>query len=89
MRDQAMDALVALIGDLRQARAAADTGKGYQEALRFQRHAQFYLDFVEAENSTGFHAPQEALRILGQSIDLARRGQLAIRPLVAAHAVRR
>ena len=26
--------------------------------------AQFYLDFVEAEDSTGFHAPQEAARIL-------------------------
>jgi nitrite reductase (cytochrome c-552) len=85
MRDQAMDALVDLIGDLERARAAADTGKTYQEALRFQRHAQFYLDFVEAENSTGFHAPQEALRILGQSIDLSRQGQLALRPLAAAH----
>ena len=30
-------------------------------------------------NSTGFHAPQEALRILGQAIDLLRQGQLALR----------
>src|SRR5678810_280864 len=44
-----------------------------------QRRAQFYLDFVEAENSTGFHAPQEAARILGESIDYARQGQLALR----------
>jgi formate-dependent nitrite reductase cytochrome c552 subunit len=35
-------------------------------AQDFQRKAQFYLDFVEAENSTGFHAPQEAARILGE-----------------------
>jgi nitrite reductase (cytochrome c-552) len=87
MRDQAMDALVDLIHDLEAERAAADTGKAFKDAQQFQRRAQFYLDFVEAENSTGFHAPQEALRILGQSIDLSRRGQLALRPL-AAHRVR-
>jgi cytochrome c nitrite reductase small subunit len=41
--------------------------------------AGFFLDFVEAENSTGFHAPQEAARILGEAIDFARLGQLALR----------
>ncbi|HXG16649.1 MAG TPA: ammonia-forming cytochrome c nitrite reductase subunit c552, partial [Calidithermus sp.] len=48
-------------------------------ARDFQRRAQFYLDFVEAENSTGFHAPQEAARILGAAIDFARQGQVAVR----------
>jgi nitrite reductase (cytochrome c-552) len=48
-------------------------------ARNFQRKAQFYLDFVEAENSTGFHAPQEAARILGESINFSRRGQNALR----------
>ena len=81
LRDEAMDALVALIGDLRRARAAGDTAASFREAQRFQRQAQFYLDFVEAENSTGFHAPQEALRILAQSTNLSRQGQLALRPL--------
>jgi nitrite reductase (cytochrome c-552) len=28
----------------------------------------------------GFHAPQEAARILAESIDLSRQGQLALRP---------
>ena len=37
------------------------------------------LDFVEAENSTGFHAPQEAARILGESINFSRQGQNALR----------
>ncbi len=45
----------------------------------FQRRAQFYLDFIEAENSTGFHAPEEAARILAESIDFSRRGQNALR----------
>jgi len=47
----------------------------------FQRKAQFYLDFIEAENFSGFHAPEEALRVLGESINFSRQGQLALRPL--------
>ncbi|MBM4398212.1 MAG: ammonia-forming cytochrome c nitrite reductase subunit c552, partial [Deltaproteobacteria bacterium] len=42
------------------------------------RKSQFYLDFVEAENSTGFHAPQEAARILAEAIDYSRQGQLSL-----------
>jgi nitrite reductase (cytochrome c-552) len=41
-----------------------------------QRAAQWRLDFVAAENSMGFHAPQELARILGESIDLSRKAQL-------------
>ncbi|MCR4296891.1 MAG: ammonia-forming cytochrome c nitrite reductase subunit c552, partial [Elusimicrobia bacterium] len=40
---------------------------------------QFKLDFIEAENSTGFHAPQEAARILAESVDEARLGQVVLR----------
>jgi len=81
MRNLAMDALVELIGDLKSARAANTPEPQISAAQDFQRKAQFYLDFVEAENSSGFHAPQEALRILGESIDFSRKGQLALRPL--------
>jgi nitrite reductase (cytochrome c-552) len=81
MRNLAMDALVELIGDLKLARAAsAPDQQQISAAQDFQRKAQFYLDFVEAENSSGFHAPQEALRILGESINFSRKGQLALRP---------
>ena len=38
------------------------------------------VDFVESENSNGFHAPQEAASILGEAIDYIRQGQLALRP---------
>ena len=79
MRNLAMDALVELIGDLKAARAANAPEPQVTSAQDFQRKAQFYLDFVEAENSSGFHAPGEALRILGESIDFARKGQLALR----------
>ena len=61
------------------AKVADKTDGQLAMAQNFQRKAQFYLDFVEAENSTGFHAPQEAVRILGESIDFSRKGQIALR----------
>ncbi len=79
LRNLAMDALVELIQDIK---AARQTGKGDAElasARDFQRKAQFLLDFIEAENSTGFHAPQEAARILAQSINYTRQGQMELR----------
>ena len=79
LRNQAMDALVALIGDLKAARDRGATDRDLATAREMQRRAQFYLDFVEAENSTGFHAPQEAARILGEAMNYARQGQVAVR----------
>jgi nitrite reductase (cytochrome c-552) len=79
LRNRAMDALVALITDIRDARARGVPDADLDPARKLQRRAQFMLDFVEAENSTGFHAPQEALRILAESIDYSRQGQLAVR----------
>jgi nitrite reductase (cytochrome c-552) len=46
------------------------------ELGELQRAAQWRLDFVAAENSMGFHAPQELARLLGESIDLSRQAQL-------------
>jgi nitrite reductase (cytochrome c-552) len=79
MRDRAMNAVVALIGDLKAARAAGVPDASLEAAWKMQRRAQFYLDFVEAENSSGFHAPQESARVLAESIDIARQGQLLLR----------
>jgi nitrite reductase (cytochrome c-552) len=81
LRNQAMDALVGLIADIRRARARGG-GRSDAElaaARAFQRRAQFMLDFVEAENSTGFHAPGEAARILGEAMNYARQGQIVLR----------
>ncbi len=79
LRNVAMDALIDLIKDLKTAKTAGKTDAELAKAQEFQRKAQFYLDFVEAENSTGFHAPQEAARILGESIDFSRQGQIVLR----------
>jgi nitrite reductase (cytochrome c-552) len=78
LRNRAMDALVALIDDIKAAKAAGASDAELQAPRKFQRDAQFRLDFVEAENSTGFHAPQEAERILAEAIDYARQGQLVL-----------
>ena len=47
-----------------------------KDVAALQRAAQWRLDFVAAENSMGFHAPQELARILGEAIDLSRQAQL-------------
>jgi nitrite reductase (cytochrome c-552) len=80
LRNRAMDALVDLIADIEAAKAAGATDAELGPAWKHQRKAQFFIDFVESENSNGFHAPQEAVRILGEAIDAARQGQLALRP---------
>ena len=79
LRNLAMDAVVGLITDTNAARAAGRPDAELQGVWRLQRQAQFRLDFVEAENSTGFHAPEEAGRILGEAIDFARQGQVLLR----------
>jgi nitrite reductase (cytochrome c-552) len=79
LRNNAMEALVALIGDIRAARRAGRTDADLATSLALQRRAQFLLDFVEAENSAGFHAPGEAARTLGDAVNLARQGQIAVR----------
>ena len=58
------------------AKAGGATPERLAPALALQRKAQWRLDFVAAENSMGFHAPAEAARILAESIDFARQGQL-------------
>jgi nitrite reductase (cytochrome c-552) len=77
LQGRAEDALIALYDEIALAKTAGATPEQLKSILDFQRHAQFRVDFINAENSMGFHAPQEAARILGEAIDLARQGQLA------------
>ncbi|HYH05479.1 MAG TPA: ammonia-forming cytochrome c nitrite reductase subunit c552 [Thermoanaerobaculia bacterium] len=82
MRNVAMDALMALIADIKAAGAGGASQAQLDEARKYQRKAQFLLDFVEAENSTGFHADQEAARLMVQSVDYSRKGELALRGVI-------
>jgi nitrite reductase (cytochrome c-552) len=81
LRNTALDALMALIADIKAAKESGVPDEELKTARDCQRRGQFYVDFVESENSNGFHAPQEAVRILGEAIDLFRKGQVSLRPL--------
>ncbi len=79
LKDLALSALVDLIDDLSAAQQAGASDARLAEARALQRRASFLADFVEAENSSGFHADQAAALILAESIDASRRGQAAVR----------
>ncbi len=74
----ALDALVDLIDDIVAAQAAGRNQADLADALGYQRKASFLVDFVESENSQGFHADQESARILAESINYSRLGQMAV-----------
>jgi nitrite reductase (cytochrome c-552) len=73
---RAEDAVVDLINALSNAASSGAKDERLKVARELQRSAQWRVDWVSSENSMGFHAPQEASRILGEAIDLARKGQL-------------
>lgn len=70
-------ALMDLLDAVELAKKAGATAAQLKPALELQRKAQWRLDYIAAENSMGFHAPQEAARILGEAADYARQGQVA------------
>jgi len=85
--DRAEIAVVELINAIKEANVAGATEQQLMSARALQRKAQWRADFINAENSMGFHAPGESLRILGESIDFARQGitevaKLGVKPSV-------
>ncbi len=70
-------ALMDLLDAVAEAKKAGASPEQLKPALELQRKAQWRLDYIAAENSMGFHAPQEAARILAEAADLARQGQVA------------
>ncbi len=70
-------ALIDAIDAINTAKAAGVTDADLADALQLYRKASMRWDFVASENSTGFHSPQEAARILANAIDYARQAQLA------------
>ena len=75
--DATEDAIVAAIQAIEAAAATPDVDADLLvEARDLHRESQLRWDFIAAENSMGFHNPEEALRILANSIDLARQAQL-------------
>jgi len=87
--DRSAAALTDLFDSIATAKKAGAAEAQLTAILALQRKAQWRLDYVAAENSMGFHAPQETARVLAEAIDYARQGQLAAQALalapVAAH----
>ena len=77
LRNNALDALVDLINDINANKDKASPEQ-LAKARDYQRHGQFMIDFIMSENSMGFHAPQEATRILGDAINQCRNGQIVL-----------
>lgn len=70
-------------------KGAADAGvpdEALKEARSLHRRAQIRWDWIEAENSTGFHNPQEAARVLAEATDYARQAQIAAQRAAATAA---
>ncbi len=78
---RAETANVALIMAIKSAMDAGATDEQLRGARELQRKGQFRTDYVNAENSMGFHAPQEVARILGEAIDFCRQGEIAVAKL--------
>ena len=73
----AAKALTDQMDAIARAKAEGATPDQLAPALELQRKAQWRIDYIAAENSMGFHAPQEAARVLGMAADYARQGQVA------------
>lgn len=78
LMDRAEIAAMDLIDAITAVEQSGADAAALDSARQLHRRSQWRLDYVAAENSMGFHAPQEAARILAEAIDMARRGQIAL-----------
>ena len=67
-------AIIAAIDAINAAKAAGAKDEDLKEAWDFQRKANMRWDFISSENSTGFHSPQEAARVLGDALNVRAHG---------------
>ncbi len=74
--ERAAQAVVEMLDSIVAAKKSGASEADLAKAAELHKKAQWRLDFVAAENSMGFHAPQELARILGETIDYARQAQL-------------
>jgi nitrite reductase (cytochrome c-552) len=77
MTERAGGAMVEMLDAILEARAAGATDGDLGGIFDLQRKAMWRLDYISSENSKGFHADQEAARLLAESIDYSRQAQAA------------
>ena len=73
--ERAAVAMTDMLDAIREAQANGASKEELAPILDLQRKAMWRLDFISSENSRGFHADQEAARILAESIDFSRQAQ--------------
>ena len=73
--DRAARAMTDMLDAILQAKAAGVGEERLQEVYLLQRKAMWRLDYISSENSRGFHADQESMRLLAESIDYSRQAQ--------------
>lgn len=86
LTERAGAAMTEMLDAILEAQAAGATDTELAPVLELQRKAMWRLDYISSENSRGFHADQEAARILGESMDYSRQAQAAALRLRAGSA---
>ena len=76
LMERAGGAMTAMLDEVVALKKTGASAEQLAPIYELQRKGQWRLDFVNAENSMGFHAPQESARVLGESIDYFRQGQV-------------
>lgn len=75
LMERAAGAMTDMLDAILEAQAADVDAEKLAPVLKLQTKAMWRLDYISSENSRGFHADQEAARILGESIDYSRQAQ--------------
>jgi nitrite reductase (cytochrome c-552) len=86
-RDRAERTLVQAHFDIAAAIGAGAKDDELGGVRKLVRHAQLRWDYVAANNGMGFHSPQECMRILAASIDLAGQCRVECAQILAQHGV--
>ena len=80
MTNRAGEAMTQMLDAIMEAKASGVSEENLAEIYELQRKSMWRLDYISSENSRGFHADQEAMRLLGESIDYSRQAEtMAIR----------
>ncbi|MBX3421343.1 MAG: ammonia-forming cytochrome c nitrite reductase subunit c552 [Pirellulaceae bacterium] len=77
LMERSAGAMVQMLDAIQECRQAGATPEQLQAVFALQRKSMWRLDYISSENSRGFHAAQEAARILGESIDYSRQAEVA------------
>ena len=86
LTERAAGAMTQMLDAILEAKAAGASPEQLEPVFALQRKAMWRLDYISSENSLGFHADQEAARILAESIDYSRQAQAAALRLRAPRA---